>query len=80
MPSKTRRNKNKSRKFKIGKKKGGVNDDAPLFTVGELRQALQGVADDMPVYYGSHPSVHEANGAGVEDLSGRDIFVVEGYA
>ena len=77
MPSKTRRNKNKSRKFKIGKKKGGVGDNA-RFTVGELRQSLQGVADDMPVYCGSHPSVYEADSAGVEKLSGDDIFVVEG--
>ncbi len=73
MSNKTRRNKNKSRKFKVGKKKGGER-----FTVGELRQALQGVADDMPVYYGSDPSVHEADSARVQKLYGADIFVVEG--
>ncbi len=58
MPSKTR--KTKSRKSRSGKKRGGGG-----MTVGKLRDALNGVDDDLPVTWFDYPSGSDVAGAEV---------------
>ncbi len=58
MANKTRKIR-KTRKSRVGKKKGGSNQ----LTVGELREALEGVPDNATVWCVSYPSGYKSYGA-----------------
>ena len=72
MPNKTRKYKsrrNKNRKNRIGKQKGGTQ-----LTVGELKQALEGVPENTPVWCVSFPSGYKAYGASYDQAENEFII------
>ncbi len=67
----------KSRKHKISKQKGGDG-----LTVGQLREALNGVADETPVYHVEFGGLTRSTSASLDtDVNNnndeRERFVIE---